>query len=347
MSDFAIVGFAHPERLLLALPVLAWLFWRSRQRPPALPWPPLQEARAAGALRQDPIRGLGWLLRTVTCLALVVAVAEPIASEHTLRLHHEGLDLVLVVDASGSMRALDAESQSGWRTRLDLAREVVERFARHRVAEGDRVALVVFGDRAFTQCPLTRDGKLLAAAIARVEAGAAGEATALGDALALAVKRVGGARPEAPHGGGRPAAGRAIVLLTDGRSNAGAVPVEVATALARQQGIRVHTVGIGSEGAVAMADTRSGGRRRALERHDLDTATLEQIASATGGRAFLARRSADLDAVYQEIDHLERVERREPPAVLGAPQPEPALAAAGLGLLLEILLTRVAARRLP
>jgi len=347
VSDLGFVGFAHPERLLLALPVLGWLLWRSRKRAPALAWPALLEARAAGASHRDLVRGLGWLLRAGACLALVLSLAEPLAPHHTLRLRHDGLDLVLVVDASGSMRALDAQTQGTWKTRLALAREVVRRFARHRVAAGDRVALVVFGDHAFTQCPLTRDGTLLEAALERVKAGVAGESTALGDALALAVKRVSGAAGNGRGAGDAPGAGRAIVLLTDGRSNAGAVPVEVATALARRRGIRVHTVGIGSQGAVAMADAHSAGRRRELERHDLDVATLQQIASATGGRAFLARRSMDLAAVYQEIDHLERVARRAPPAVLRAPQPEPALAMAGLLLLLEISLTRLVARRLP
>ena len=254
---------------------------------------------------------------------------------------------MLVVDASGSMRALDAQTEGAWRTRLELAREVVERFAAHRVADGDRVALVVFGDRAFTQCPLTGDDALLAAALGRVEAGMAGEATALGDALALAVKRVGGDTHLEPGQGREPRAGRAVVLLTDGRSNAGAIPTEVATALAMERGVRVHTVGIGSEGEVAMADTRSGGRRRELERHDLDAATLTRIASATGGRAFLARSSADLAAVYAEIDQLERVGRDAPPIAIGTPQPEPALALAGALLLLEIALTRVLGRRLP
>jgi Ca-activated chloride channel family protein len=246
------------------------------------------------------------------------------------------------------MRALDAEDDGHFRTRIELAREVVARFAEVRVAEGDRVGLVVFGDTAFTQCPLTRDGALLAASLGRVEAGMAGEATALGDALALAVKRVlGDADAQRPNAPGRPLAGRLVVLLTDGRSNAGSVPSEVAAALAAHHGVRVHTVGIGGEGEVAMAGGAPDARDLERQRHDLDATTLQQIASSTRGRAFQALSSGDLEAVYREIDQLERVEREAPPRLTGAPVPEPFLALAALAVGLELLGTRALNRRLP
>jgi Ca-activated chloride channel family protein len=209
------------------------------------------------------------------------------------------------------------------------------------VASGDRVGLVVFGTSAFTHCPLTRDGRLLAAALARTEAGMAGEATALGDALALAVKRLRGlgAGPE-------PSADRLIVLLTDGRSNADHVPPAVAAALAAESGIRVHTVGIGGEGEVALA-TKTGGRSLETSRQDLDAETLAAIAAATGGRFFRAQSSAELGAVYEAIDRIERVPRAAPETLAGEPVPEPLLAAAALALALELLAARVLGRRVP
>jgi Ca-activated chloride channel family protein len=236
-----------------------------------------------------------------------------------------GLDITLVLDASGSMRALDAVIDGEWGPRLDLAREVVARFAEHRAMEGDRIALVVFGESAFTLCPLTGDGVLLASALARVEAGMVGEATALGE--------------------DGPLAGRVIVLLTDGRHNAGAFSLETATALAAAVGVRVHTVAIGSSGDdVAME--RSAGAPH-FERHDVDPEGLRAIASATGGRFFAARRAADLADVYAEIDRIERVPRRLPPRLRRSERPEPLLALAGGLLLSEIALARVAGRRLP
>ncbi len=339
-----VAGFAEPTWLWLLPVAWAWLAAvHLAGRRAALGWPATTEARAAGARRFDAVGSCVGALRLAAVTLLALVLARPMGSEQEVKLRHDGLDLVLALDASGSMRALDAEGAGEPRTRLSLAKEVVARFAGERVAEGDRVALVVFGDRAFTQSPLSSDGALLAAALGRVEAGMAGESTALGDALGLSVKRAG---PKREAADAEALAGRVVVLLTDGRSNAGQVPPEIALALARDRGVRVHTVGIGGQGQVAMAG-RHGGRRLSLERHDLDAATLQRVAEQTGGRYFAARSSEDLASVYAEIDQLERVEREAPPRRLGAPVPEPLLAAAGGLLFAQLMLGRVLARRLP
>lgn len=317
-----------------------------RIRPAAADWPDQDAARAAGAARTDVLRGVGLLLRGAALLLLGAVLAGPVGVHRTPPEPGLGLDLVLVVDASGSMRALDAEVEGSWQTRLDLARRVVARFAERRAAEGDRVALVVFGESAFTQCPLTSDGALLRAALERVEAGMAGEATALGDALALAVKRAAGAAAAVASA---PSPGKVAVLLTDGRHNAGALSVESAVALAVDAGLRVHTVAIGTRGEgvpMAPASGRAAGAPR-LERHDVDVETLEGIARATGGLFFRARRASDLEAVYAEIDAIERVERPLPARVERSDRPEPLLALAGLCLLGELTLVRSLWRRLP
>jgi Ca-activated chloride channel family protein len=339
LTALGIEGFARPALLWLA-PLFAalWLALRRRSPPPALEWPGPLGGHAAGRPR-DSVRAAALMLRAGALLALVAVLAGPEGRHRAPPEPGFGLDLTLVLDASGSMRALDAQGGDGWRTRLDLAREVVARFASQRAAEGDRVALVVFGDSAFTLCPLSSDGALLSRALERVEAGIAGEATAIGQALALAVKRTqaAGASP-----GG---AGRVIVLLTDGRHNAGAPSVEVATELAASLGVRVHTVGIGSAGEEVAVPAPGGALH--FERHDVDARALEGIAAATGGRYFAARRSSDLEAVYREIDALERTPRARPARVRRSERPEPLLAAAGGLLVLEILLARVLRRRLP
>lgn len=345
MSEWlASLGFdalARPAWLWPALAVaLLGLLAAWRRREPVLGWPDFAAARSAGARRLDPLGWLGRLLRAGALLALAVVLAGPVGLKRAPPEPGLGLDLVLVVDASGSMRALDARVDDRWRTRLDLARQVVSRFAERRAAEGDRVALVVFGDAAFTQCPLTSDGALLGASLERVEAGVAGESTALGDALGLAVKRA-----LAGSASGSSAA-PVVVLLTDGRSNAGTLSVETATALAHGAGVRVHTVAIGSAGEEVPMAT-AGRRSLRLERHDVDTETLRGIAVRTGGRFFEARGSGDLPAVYAEIDALERVERPLPPQRRATDHPEPLLAAAGVLLLGELTLLRVARRRLP
>jgi Ca-activated chloride channel family protein len=342
-----IQALAHPGWLLLLVPlVVAALAAALRAPAPALGWPHIAEARRAGARRIDPARLGAFVLRAGALLALALVLAAPVGVHRAPPEPGYGLDMSLVLDASGSMRALDARVDGEWRTRLDLAREVVARFAERRAQEGDRVALIVFGETSMTQCPLTSDGALLSAALRRVEAGMVGEATALGDALALAVKRVGGAGGALPgSGSGGPLAGRLVVLLTDGRHNAGSLSLEAATSLAAASGVRVHTVAIGSAGEAVPMQGPGGDLH--FERHDIDVGALAAIASATGGRFFAADRSADLEQVYREIDSLERVARRLPPRVRHVDRPEPFLALAGVFLLGEIAVGRVLRRRLP
>jgi len=348
-------SFEHPAWLALLLPLAALALLRGlRAGPPALAWPALGEARSAGAWRLDPLRVIAAGLRAGALAALALVLAGPVAVHRAPAEGGAGLDVVLVIDASGSMRALDAEVGGAWRTRLDLAREVVRRFALRRVADGDRVGLVVFGDTAFTLCPLTSDGRLVEAALERVSAGMAGEATALGDALALAVKRaLAGTATRAPRpspegdGKPRPDEGRLVILLTDGRSNTGSIPTDVAAGLARAAGVRVDAVGIGGEGAVAMGGEGAPGTGLRFERHDLDLETLQRIADASGGRLFPARSSRDLARVYAEIDAAERVPRRAPPRERRSARPERLLALAGGLLLLELAAARLVLRRLP
>jgi Ca-activated chloride channel family protein len=311
-----------------------------RRREGAIAWSALPEAIAAGAARREWLPLVARALRLAGLLALAVVLAGPVGVHRAPPEPGHGLDLVLAIDASGSMRALDADVAGEQRSRLALAREVVARFARERAAEGDRVALVVFGETAFTLCPLTSDGRLLSAALSRVEAGIAGEATAVGEALALAVKRVAGS-PQS--------AGRVAVLLTDGRHNAGAVSVEAATALARTDQVRVHTVAIGSSGQRVLMEQGPGeaGRGLRFERHDVDAQSLAAVAASTGGSFFAARRSSDLAPVYAEIDRLERPARRLPPRTRKTQRPEPWLQIAAGCLLAELALARILWRRLP
>jgi Ca-activated chloride channel homolog len=332
-------GFLSPALgAALAALALAACAFALAARPPALAWPAARELRAARARPRDALRVVALALRAGALVLLALALAGPLGPPPSARTREEGVDLLLVLDTSDSMRALDTQLGEVPRTRLELARDVVMRFALHRVASGDRIGLVVFGTTAFTHCPLTHDGRLLRAALERTSPGMAGEATALGDALALAVKRLHGAAPGDP--------GRAVVLLTDGRSNADSVPPAVAAALAAQLGIRVHTVGIGGEGEVAMA-TRSGGRSLETSRQDLDAETLAAIAAASGGRFFRARSPADLEAVYEAIDRIERAPREAPAPRAGEPAPEPLLAGAGALLAIELLAARVLGRRIP
>jgi Ca-activated chloride channel family protein len=239
-----------------------------------------------------------WLSASLRCGALLllgVALAGPVGLVRETPAGGEGIDLLVALDASGSMNALDATFEGRRVTRLDLAKRVVTDFVRGR--EGDRIGLVVFGEHAFTQCPLTVDRRLTLEAIERVRVGVAGDATAMGEAIGLAVRRL--RTPGAPAD-----ARRVILLLTDGRHNAGAPGPETAAGIARLHSIRVHAVGIGTSGSVPFA--RSGpGEPLRFERVDLDEDTLRSVAQITGGQFFHARRPEDLAAVAAAVDQLE------------------------------------------
>ncbi len=268
---------------------------------------------------------------------LGVALAGPIGLLRETPAGGEGIDLLIALDASGSMNALDATLEGRRVTRLELARAVVADFVRQR--DGDRIGLVVFGAHAFTQSPLTVDRRLLLDAIERVRVGVAGDATALGEAIGLAVRRL--RVPGAP-GDTR----RVLLLLTDGRHNAGTLGPETAAQIARLAGVRIHAVGIGTTGSVPFA--RSGpGEPLRFERVDLDEQTLLSVARHTGGEFFHARRPEDLVAVAAAIDRLEvQPQVAEPRYRRVSFVPHVLLVVLGL-LLLESITAHGLLRRLP
>jgi Ca-activated chloride channel family protein len=337
-------AFEHGEWLpLLALLATFPLWLAFRRRAPALAWPtPQAPGTRLGRHGPEPQRIATGVLRTLCLLCLAVVLCGPVSQRRLAPEPGLGLDLILVLDTSESMGErdawLDSNREAPGISRLRLARGVVARFAARRIGEGDRVGLVVFGGHAFTACPLTSDGGLLRAALERVEVGMAGDETALGDALALGVKRASAVEDSAQ---------RVVVLLTDGRSNAGNVPVPIASELARARGIRVHTVGIGIDALDGSEASAAGEASPRFEKHAPDAQTLSEIASRTGGRFFAARSGLDLQAVYDAIDGIERTARPLPATIAVRPAPEPMLTAAFSLLVIEIGVGRLWRRRLP
>jgi len=273
-----------------------------------------------------------------SALALVaVTLARPVGLVAENPAAGSGVDLVIALDASGSMLALDAELEGRQVTRLELAKRVVADFVRAR--SGDRIGLVAFGEHAFTQCPLTVDHRLVLEALARVEVGVVGDATALGEAIGLATRRL-------RITGGPDDARRVVVLVTDGRHNSGKLAPKTAAELAQVAGVRIHAVGIGSEGLVPFAQPGAEAPMR-FERVDLDRATLQAVASATGGRFFHARKPEDLRAVADAIDRLEARPRQTDPQFRHASLAPLTLALALALLLLEAATSHGLSRRLP
>lgn len=282
--------------LLLGIPLLVRA--GRRQAAPTVAYPMVAALRAVGPGRRARWR---WLLTALQALALallVLALARPQLGKAATRVAAEGIDIMLAVDVSGSMLAEDFQLDGQRANRLDAVRAVVREFLEHR--PNDRVGLVLFAARPYTQSPLTLDHGWLLANLDRARIGMIEDGTAVGSALATAVARLEGSEAKS----------KIVILLTDGQSNAGKVPPLTAAESAKALGYRVYTIGTGTRGAAPYPQTDPFGRKVYVNVPvDIDEDTLRTIAETTGGRYFRATDTESLRLVYQEIDQLETTEQ--------------------------------------
>lgn len=287
--------------LLLLLP-LPWLpFLRNRRRsmqPVIAPQLPLfRQVKAIGVAHEQNVqrrRGLRALLLALAWLALVLACMRPTFIGEQVDLPLSGRDLMLAVDISPSMKEEDMVLEGATANRLDVVKVVVSDFLQRRA--GDRVGLILFGSQPYIQAPLTFDLTTVNTLLQEAFLGMAGQATAIGDAIALGVKRLRQ----------RPEQSRVLILLTDGSNTAGDIPPDKAAALAAQEKIKVYTIGIGAE---EMLQQTFFGTRRVNPSAELDEEMLKLIADTTGGQYFRARDKAEMDQIYAQINALEPIEQ--------------------------------------
>jgi Ca-activated chloride channel family protein len=239
-----------------------------------------------------------WVMAVAWAL-LVLASARPERIGDELDVQVSGRNLMLAVDLSGSMDAKDFELGNRKVDRLTATKAVASDFISRR--EGDRIGLILFGEKAYLQVPLTLDRETVKVLLLEAFIGLAGEKTAIGDAITLAVKRI--------YEQGEDANEQILILLTDGANTAGSVLPIRAAELARQIGLRIHTIGIGADSMVV--NSPLGGTRRTNPSSDLDEETLNEIAELTGGRYFRARDTAALQEIYRILDKMEPVEEPE------------------------------------
>lgn len=273
---------------------------------------------------------LAWLAWAFLCLA----AARPQQLGEASQSPQSGRDLLLVVDLSGSMAEPDMRLGRQIVDRLTAVKAVLGDFLERRV--GDRVGLLLFGQRAYAVTPLTLDRSSVRLQLQDSEVGIAGQETAIGEALALAVKRLRpprdpAAKPDPATVDPRlPVSEPVVILLTDGVNTAGTITPEKATELAQSAGIRVHTIGFGGSGRAGMFGMRN--------RSEIDEAGLSAIAEQTGGRYFRARDTNELAGIYAELDRIEPAIRT---GLVERPQLEryhwPLALAALLGTLLLVL----------
>ena len=278
--------------LLVLVPLLARP--RRRNQAPALPYPMVDALRAVGPGRRAHWRWLLTALRVAALALLVVGLARPQLGRAATQVRAEGIDIMLVVDLSSSMLAEDFQLDGGRANRLEAVKSVVREFLDKR--PNDRVGLVLFSARPYTQSPLTLDHGWLLANLDRAHIGMIEDGTAVGSALATAVGRLQGSEAKS----------KIVILLTDGQSNAGKVPPLTAAESAKALGYRVYTIGAGTRGSAPYPQIDPFGRKVYVNMPvDVDEETLQRIAEETGGRFFRATDTESLRQIYADIDRLE------------------------------------------
>lgn len=283
--------FARPLLLLLLLGLPLWWWWRAR-RLARLPGAPLSDVRpVAGPVERRWVARLPLTLRSLCLGAWIVAVAGPRVGSARAELRSEGISIVLAVDISSSMLAEDFSPAN----RLDVARRTATDFVRAR--SSDRIGLVAFAGEALTQVPITTDYQVVEETIRQLRVGILEDGTAIGTAIATAANRLRRA----------PGKSKVLVLLTDGENNRGTVDPRTAAQAAATFGIRIYTIGVGTQGE-APVPTGQGplGLRYETMPVKIDEVLLGEVARMSGGRYFRATDAASLSSIFAEINRLEK-----------------------------------------
>lgn len=236
-------------------------------------------------------------LKYTALVFMIIAMARPQWGTKHVSTLTEGVNMVLAVDVSGSMAALDFKKKGKIVDRLEAVKGVINDFISKR--DGDRIGMVVFGTNAFTQVPLTRDYNTISFVLDRLQIGSAGQSTAIGDAIGISLKRLEDIESKS----------NIIILLTDGESNAGELTPEIAAEIATDKGVKIYTIGVGTRGQAPFKVKNSiFGDRYVYQKVSIDEKTLKHIADKTGGLYFRAENTEGLDEIYTTIDKLEKTE---------------------------------------
>ena len=289
MMSIGTIQFASAWALALLVLLPIWWLVRRKRRPPAMVF------SRVGVLASGPRAGRAttlflFVLRNLLLASTIVALSRPRAGAHAEDVTTEGINIVLAIDLSSSLLAQDFQPQN----RLEVAKDVVKRFIVAR--RSDRLGVVAFAAEALTQVPLTTDYPVVTAAVDNLAAGQLEDGTAIGTAIATAANRLRDA----------PGRSRVMIVLTDGENNRGAIDPRTAAKAAAVFGIKIYTIGVGTEGMAPVPVGRGlFGLRYENRVVRIDEPLLSDVAKSTGGRYFRARDSAELAGIYRAIDTLE------------------------------------------
>ncbi len=288
--------FASPNILfvlLLIIPMVGYYIYRTWRGGATLTISTIDGVRKSPRTIRYYLRHLPIVLRTFAFAAMVVALARPQTVETSRNATSEGIDIVLALDISGSMLARDFEPD-----RITAAKRVATSFINDRY--GDRIALVAFAGETFTLSPLTTDQGALQTLIAPLRSGVVEDGTAIGNGLATALNRLRESEAKS----------KVIILLTDGVNNRGEMSPQTAATIAKDMGVKVYTIGVGTEGTAPYPRVDPFGNiiDYVQAKVEIDEAVLRQIAESTGGEYFRATNNDKLVAIYEQINTMEKSE---------------------------------------
>lgn len=313
------------------MPVIFYYYWKkNNQTSPDLTFSSLEIFGEVKPNLKERLKHLPAVLRSLTFGVLIVALARPQTYSSGQNIYTEGIDIVMLLDISGSMLAEDFKPN-----RVEAAKNVMNDFINGRVS--DRIGLVVFARDSFTQCPLTIDYSVLKNLLKEIHTGMIEDGTAIGNAIANGVNRLKDSKAKS----------KIMILLTDGVNNSGEVDPVTAAQIAAKFGIRIYTIGVGTMGEAPYPFQTPFGVRYQMVPVEIDENLLQQIASITGGKYFRATNNQKLSDIYKEIDKLEKT-RVEVTSYRHATELFYGWAGAGIILLfLELAISRTYLRKLP
>ena len=286
--------FEDPWFLILFL-IIPYLVWKRKEQV-TISYSSLEILQNIRAIQVGFLSTIPLVLRLFAISLLIMALARPQEGQKRTEILSMGVDIMLALDTSGSMKALDFIQNDKRDTRLTMVKDVVSKFIENRT--NDRMGMVVFGSEAYTQCPLTLDQNILQSFLRKLDIGMAGDSTAIGSAVGIAVKRLKDLKSDS----------KLIILLTDGRNNAGNLAPLQAAQTAKAFGIKIHTIGVGTRGKAPFLVNSIFGQRYVYQEVDIDEVTLKEIAKITGGQYFRATDLESLESIYKQIDKMEKSE---------------------------------------
>ncbi|HVU97578.1 MAG TPA: VWA domain-containing protein [Puia sp.] len=326
------IYFAQPAffGLLVLVPLLVWWELKRSGRNQATVIVSTVNAFRGVHSWKSFLRPVLFVLRLLTLCCLIIALARPQTRNDEQLVNGEGIDIVLCLDISGSMLAQDFTPN-----RMEAAKNVASEFIDHRPT--DRIGLVIFSGESFTMCPLTTDRNVLKTQLFNVQSGLLEDGTAIGSGLATGVDRLRNS----------PSKSKVIILLTDGENNGGLIDPNTAKEIAKSVGVKVYTIGMGTEGFAPVPVQTAAGVVMQREKVNIDEKLLTQIATETGGRYYRAKDNESLKGIYDEINQLEKSKIEVSNIRRYTEQFFPFALAAAICLLLELLLRWTLLRKFP